>query len=52
MGRRFWLIGKLIARLLLLAAVFVFGTYNPSGRSYCLVHSNIWRRTLPSCRWS
>lgn len=33
MNRRFWLFGKLIARILL-AAFLVFGTYNPSGRSY------------------
>ena len=32
-GTRVWLLGKLVARTLF-AAFLVFGTYNPSGRSY------------------
>jgi hypothetical protein len=32
-GTRVWLLGKLVARVLV-AAFLVFGTYNPGGRSY------------------
>ena len=32
-GTRVWLVGKLVARVLF-ATFLIFGTYNPSGRSY------------------
>ncbi|HTC10324.1 MAG TPA: DUF6524 family protein [Acetobacteraceae bacterium] len=40
-GTRVWLAGKLVARVLF-AAFLVFGTYNPSGRSYVdwVLHSD------------
>jgi hypothetical protein len=40
-GTRVWLLGKLVARVLF-AAFLVFGTYNPSGRSYVhwMLHSD------------
>lgn len=46
-GTRVWLLGKLVARVLF-AALLVFGTYNPGGRSYVhwLLHGDaaaIWK---------
>lgn len=44
-GTRVWLLGKLVARVLF-AAFLVFGTYNPSGRSY--VHWMLYSDSAPT----